>query len=426
MDEHPPDRERGTSLLLSSAPAGCDLNGEVQRNAHVTFQCASIVPGQSAGIEGVVYGLLPAVSEHLTHGSVDVLIPSGTYQGWSSAVPRRENIRFREVISTASVGPFSAGRGRAFKKKLARSPTVRYAIGRFRGWVEARAVSPETGIVYYPYHRTSIAAELSAVTVHDLRVLQPHLSDNLEEQQLRGNVAKAAVVIVSWKHPYDQLIEAIPEAVAKTCVIPLPVLQPPRVSQQPDRNRPFTWIYAASTAPHKNHAALLSALAALDEDDVQLICPGPAIEPIYTDLRTQVHRLGLNERVKFTGFVSVEELDRLYSVADAVIAPTLWEAASGTVFEAFARGLPVACSAIPPLTSQVASAEGDAAFFDPRDVQSIASAMQRVMRGRGQLADSAARAGRNVLGVTWELTARRYLNAFKWASERSGSNGWNA
>ena len=58
----------------------------------------------------------------------------------------------------------------------------------------------------------------------------------------------------------------------------------------------------------------------------------------------------------------------LYASALFMIVPTLFEAVSFPVLEAFANGLPVACSNVTSLPEQV----GDAALlFDPVDVGQI-------------------------------------------------------
>ena len=62
-----------------------------------------------------------------------------------------------------------------------------------------------------------------------------------------------------------------------------------------------------------------------------------------------------------------------------VVIPSLFEAASLTVWEAQLAGVPVACSDIPIFREQ---ADDSAAYFDPYDPTSIADVLLQVMTTR--------------------------------------------
>jgi glycosyltransferase involved in cell wall biosynthesis len=59
-----------------------------------------------------------------------------------------------------------------------------------------------------------------------------------------------------------------------------------------------------------------------------------------------------------------------------VAIPTLFEAVSAPISEAWLEGTPIACSDIPQLREQ---AEGAALFFDPLSPESIAAALERLL-----------------------------------------------
>lgn len=69
---------------------------------------------------------------------------------------------------------------------------------------------------------------------------------------------------------------------------------------------------------------------------------------------------------------SEEELVAAYARAAAVIQPSLEEGFGLPILEARAAGIPVCCSDIP---AHREASEGDATFFDPRSVSSIAAAI---------------------------------------------------
>jgi glycosyltransferase involved in cell wall biosynthesis len=63
---------------------------------------------------------------------------------------------------------------------------------------------------------------------------------------------------------------------------------------------------------------------------------------LETELRAQVDRLGIADSVRFTGFVSDEDLVRYYQAADLFVLPTLaFEGFGMVTLEALACGTPV-------------------------------------------------------------------------------------
>jgi glycosyltransferase involved in cell wall biosynthesis len=170
-------------------------------------------------------------------------------------------------------------------------------------------------------------------------------------------------------------------------------------------------IYPAMTWPHKNHLRLLEALSALRSEGitVNLVCTGhqndhwPAIE-------AKIRELDLGEQVRFLGLVPRDELRALYRAADFVVVPTLFEAASGPVFEGWAEGTPIACSTVTSLPEQV----GDAGvLFDPYSVPAIAAAIKSLHTDevlRRKLVEAGAR---RLADFSWDRTARAYRSVYR-------------
>ena len=111
----------------------------------------------------------------------------------------------------------------------------------------------------------------------------------------------------------------------------------------------------------------------------------------------------------FVGYVDPNDLRALYRSALFMIVPTLHEALSFPVHEAFAEHLSVACSNVTSLPEQV----GDAALlFDPHDTHAIADAMYRLYRDEELRTDLSARGARKLAGLSWEATAKRYRELY--------------
>jgi glycosyltransferase involved in cell wall biosynthesis len=134
---------------------------------------------------------------------------------------------------------------------------------------------------------------------------------------------------------------------------------------------------------------------------VPLVAPGQH-NAHFEELVAASRALGVEDLVSWTGFVSPLELRVMFLDATAAVIPTLFEAASAPLWEAFAAGVAAACSNVTSLPEQA----GDAAIvFDPLEVGSIAGAIERLWLDpvlRGRLAER----GRSRVGeLSWDRTA---------------------
>jgi glycosyltransferase involved in cell wall biosynthesis len=152
--------------------------------------------------------------------------------------------------------------------------------------------------------------------------------------------------------------------------------------------------------PHKNLERLIDAIAAIDRPFV-LVVPGYAT-PWEGDLAAHVRRRGLQERVRFLGWLGDAELEGFYASATCMAFPSLAEGFGLPVLEAMARGLPVASSN----ATSLPEVAGDAAvYFDPLDLPAMTGAIERLL-GDSELRERLAVAGREQAAkFTWEKTA---------------------
>ena len=177
---------------------------------------------------------------------------------------------------------------------------------------------------------------------------------------------------------------------------------------------PPRYVLAVGTLePRKNLTTLLEAFARLRRDgevdaDLRLVLAGARgwlDEPIFATVRS----LGLEEAVRFTGFVDDDDLPAVYSGAALFVFPSLHEGFGLPLLEAMACGVPVVTSNI----SSMPEVAGDAAVLvDPRDEQSLAAAIARLLRDEA-LRDRLREAGiARARQFSWEATARRTLDAY--------------
>jgi glycosyltransferase involved in cell wall biosynthesis len=126
----------------------------------------------------------------------------------------------------------------------------------------------------------------------------------------------------------------------------------------------------AAVRPQKNQAVLVRALPHLPAD-VNVVCVG-RLEGSEGELRRLANELRVAERLRLLGSVSDPDIEALWKRASCAVFPTRAEGFGLPVLEAMRRGVPVACSDIPPLR-EVA---GDAARrFDPEDERAAAAAI---------------------------------------------------
>lgn len=250
------------------------------------------------------------------------------------------------------------------------------------------------------------------------------LDQRNQEYRLFCNAAQVVAVTSSWVRRDVIRRLAVPEN--KVRVIPWA----PVVSEYPAPDmddlanvkskfglpRDF-FFYPAQTWPHKNHEGLLNALAILRDDygmSTSLVTSGGLTEH-YPTLARRVSDLDLQERVQFLGYVSPLELRALYRLSRAVVVPTLFEAASGPVWEGFFEGVPVACSSVTSLPEQVGNA---ALLFDPQNPHEIAFDMKLIHEDESLRQKLVARGRERVGFFTWERTARHFRAQYRELAHR--------
>jgi glycosyltransferase involved in cell wall biosynthesis len=171
--------------------------------------------------------------------------------------------------------------------------------------------------------------------------------------------------------------------------------------------------YPAITWPHKNHIRLLEAVACLRDTRglaVHVVFAGAPHERFWPRIDKRIQELGIDALVKCLGFVPEEDLRGIYRLAQGLVLPSLFEASSLPIFEAWFEGVPVACSNVTALPGQVLDA---ALLFDPSSVESIASAIARLLTEQGLRQELRDRGNRRLKDFNWERTAKAYRAVYR-------------
>jgi glycosyltransferase involved in cell wall biosynthesis len=175
-------------------------------------------------------------------------------------------------------------------------------------------------------------------------------------------------------------------------------------------------LYPTNIHSHKNIGPLLTALAILRKmgKDISLVLTGPKTDLI----NGKACDIGLikQERDKDVfgmGYVSNDEMDSLIQCAEVVVSTSLYEAGNGPGMEAWAAGVPVAMSNIPPFVEHLKVQNVKAEIFDPRSPDDIADKINNILSNPDK-AKSGAKYSQSALEqYTWESVALKYLNIFE-------------
>ncbi len=173
-----------------------------------------------------------------------------------------------------------------------------------------------------------------------------------------------------------------------------------------------TIIYVGRMDPYKNVDTLLRAFAVIRER-----CPAPvelaivgapdARYPHYPDLAKE---LGIEDSLRWTGYLSDEELLGLFGSADLLIHPSRYEGFGLQVAEAMAAGIPVISST----GGSLPEVAGDAALMaEPDDIQGYANHAVEVLSSP-ELWQKLSDAGRHQAAqFTWRRTAEETLKIYE-------------
>lgn len=181
-------------------------------------------------------------------------------------------------------------------------------------------------------------------------------------------------------------------------------------------NYPFL-LYAGAIRPHKNVVRIIEAFSALKNElakerrypDLKLIIIGDDLSS-HPRLRRTVISGGVQNDVRFLGFVPIEVLRIFYDVAKIFVFPSLYEGFGLPPLEAMAHGTPVVTSN----TSSLPEVVGNAALMvNPENVFEIRRALQQA------LLDGEARTRMKKLGYeqaqrfSWESSVARILEIYR-------------
>lgn len=265
------------------------------------------------------------------------------------------------------------------------------------------------------------------VTIHDLT----HILDDgyrntwkswaYARPMLRLAARKADHIFTVSEYSKRQIIEHLGVADSKVTVtycgvgpeyFPEPMdAARERVQKSCGLERPYI-LNVGSYRPHKNVEGLMRAFARVRQTsghDWELLLIGEfarARDP----LMKVASRLGVAGRTRIVGRVPDDILRAAYSAAELTVVPSFEEGFGLPMVESMACGTPVVCSR----AASLPEVAGDAAeYFDPRDVESIANALERVLLSRDTRARLRQRGFERTRQFSWQACANAHVEIYR-------------
>jgi glycosyltransferase involved in cell wall biosynthesis len=259
-------------------------------------------------------------------------------------------------------------------------------------------------------------------TIHDLNyLLVPEAHFGLRALGMRILVPAAARrsrrIIVDAVSTQRDLTARLRVPESKIDVVPL-AAAPPELAGTPEAQlraglglgERAVVLSPGARRPHKNLVAVVEALAAIPSERRPLLVAPGYVTPFDDELRERARAIGVSGDVLLPEWLSAADIEGLYSLAELVVFPSLYEGFGFPVLEAMARGVPVVTSG----RSSLPEVAGDAALIvDPLDRRAIAAAIERVLADgalRERLrADGLAQAAR----FSWDRTAEQTIASYR-------------
>jgi glycosyltransferase involved in cell wall biosynthesis len=387
---------------------------------------ARLQPGARGGVEQVVVGIAHGLSRLQDGEEEYVFLVHPDSEDWLAPYVAGRASLLRGELSSESRKEQAR---RIFPRAHAAWQTLSPLAGKWTvslprsdGTIEAARVH----VMHFPIQDAFLTGIPSIYHPWDLQHIHlPHFFTPRErlvrDVRYRAFCEQAEVVVVAGGSSRHDLIDYYGISEQKICLVPIgPATDCYRAPTEadlaaarlkfdlPDR---FAF-YPSHTWPHKNHLALIDALAILRHRGgpiIPLVCSGTRTD-FYATLEARIREVGLVDQVRFVDYVESLDIRCLYELCECVVFPTKFEGWGMPLTEAFAAEKPALCSNISPLREQ---AGGAALLFDPDSAEEIAVTLARIWQSKElRLELSEKGRGRAEL-FSWDRAARIFRALYR-------------
>jgi glycosyltransferase involved in cell wall biosynthesis len=262
------------------------------------------------------------------------------------------------------------------------------------------------------------------VTIHDLSLLlHPHTHETELVRRARRRIpatARMASKIItdseSVRREICEHLKVQPDKIAVVPLAPRRAFRPVDARQSAEARRRLGveddfLLFVGTVEPRKNLSTLVRAFQEVVRHTPlrpQLVIAGQK-GWLTEELFALIEQSGLGARIRFTGYISDEDLAALYTSCRACVYPSLYEGFGLPPLEAMSCGAPVITSRIPVIMETV----GDAArLVEPTNVQELAGAIVELWGSDAERARLSSIGRARAAEFTWERTARLTLDVY--------------
>ncbi|MCX6122930.1 MAG: glycosyltransferase family 1 protein [Ignavibacteriales bacterium] len=266
---------------------------------------------------------------------------------------------------------------------------------------------------YDPYFIDLLGDIPFVLTIYDMsHELYPQLFSKFDftAENKKKVSAKANRIIAISEHTKKDIVSLLHIPASKIDVIPLATTLSPTSMGNAVFPLPDKYIlYVGKRNTYKNFSFLLEAIKTLSQLNIMssLICAGGG--KFTMQERKKIHRLQLSDKISQID-IHDNQLEYLYSKAQAFVFPSLYEGFGIPILEAFACGCPVLVSN----RSSLPEVGGDAArYFDPESIPSLVERLAEVIEDKTLAEDMRTKGFNRSKLFSWENTALKTIETYK-------------
>ncbi len=183
--------------------------------------------------------------------------------------------------------------------------------------------------------------------------------------------------------------------------------------------------YVGRIVREKGIQVLIQAIPQIlhDQPSTKFVIAGKG--PHLDNLKRQASYLGVDDRIFFTGFISDEERNKLYRVADLAVFPSLYEPFGIVALEAMATETPVIVGNVGGLAEFVEDGV-NGLLVEPGNPQQLAGAVNYLLENKKKGRDMAEHGYRMVSEeYTWDKIAARTEKVYQEVLQEYRDSKWH-
>lgn len=284
-------------------------------------------------------------------------------------------------------------------------------------------------IYHIPQNGIGISEKISCkkvVTIHDLipyilpeTVGKGYLTKFLEEMPKIISMADGIITVSECSK--KDILKFFPIEESKVFVTPLAADDKYKpldknkcrdiIKETYNIDKPFI-LYIGGFSPRKNVKSLILAFSKIYKnlkEEYDLVILG-ANKDDGNSLKDLIKDIGIEPKVKFTGFVPEDLLPIFYNACRVFVYPSLYEGFGLPPLEAMSCGTPVITSDISSIPEVVADG---GLLIDPFDTKSLSDSLEGLLNDKNKMVELSSKALQRASKFSWENTAKKTVEVYE-------------